>query len=165
MHPVIACQSCGGMPAAQAAMAVRTAHALVLAALLLAAGARGQSVGNSPVSNDPVEVVSGLNLFQSVDGIGNFSGRILTSTAAADSTSLVAGRNDTDGWFDHFACDALPPDPSLPHLIRSACSPAARLGFCLASVAPSHCAMQNRWAARPGSSVGATPILTAAASL
>ncbi len=85
----------------QAPMA-RAPHAFVLAALLLAAGAHGQSLTNSFVDKDPSTIKSGLNLVQSVAGVGAFTGRALTSTAATDASSLLFTRTDPDGWKDTF---------------------------------------------------------------
>lgn len=86
------------------------AHALVLAALLLAAVAHGQTVLNAPYGDDPGSVDSGLNLDVSTDGIGTFTGRILTSTAATDSTSLLADNADASGWSDTFTCVSYSPE-------------------------------------------------------
>lgn len=97
--------------AAQVAMTrCSGAHALVLAGLLLAAVAHGQTVLNAPYGDDPGSVHSGLNLDVSTDGIGTFTGRILTSTAASDSTSLLADNTDASGWSDTFTCVSHSPE-------------------------------------------------------
>lgn len=53
----------------------------------------------------PNTVSTGLNLIQSVDGVGALAGRTLSDSGAAGSTftSLLNDYTDADGWSDKFS--------------------------------------------------------------
>lgn len=58
------------------------------------------------VPDDPPLSNTGLNLIQSVNGVGSFTGRTLSDSGAAGSTfvSLLADYTDADGWGDAISC-------------------------------------------------------------